>query len=65
MVSVQRARWKLGKASCSLRFKIEHENLAKQNPEKETEKRVQIKNGLMKMTNTKKCQFAKLNDKSY
>ena len=65
MVSVQRARWKLGKASCSLRFKIEHENLAKQNPEKETEKRVQIKNGLMKMTNTKKCQFAKLNDKRY
>ena len=65
MVSVQRARWKLGKASWSLRFKIEHENLAKQNPEKETEKRVQIKNGLMKMTNTKKCQFAKLNDKSY
>ena len=65
MVSVQRARWKLGKASCSLRFKIEHENLAKQNPEKETEKRVQIKNGLMKMTNTKKCQFAKLNDKCY
>ena len=65
MVSVQRARWKLGKASCSLRIKIEYENLAKQNPEKETENRVQIKSGLMKMTNTKKCQFAKLNDKRY
>lgn len=64
-MSVQRARGKLGKASCSLRIKIEHENLAKQNPEKETEKRFQIKNGLMKMTNTKKCQFAKLNDKRY
>lgn len=64
-MSVQRARGKLGKASCSLRIKIEHENLAQQSPEKETQKRFQIKNGLMKMTNTKKCQFAKLNDKRY
>lgn len=60
-MSVQRARGKLGKASCSLRIKIEHENLAQQSPQK----RFQIKNGLMKMTNTKKCQFAKLNDKRY
>ena len=43
----------------------EYENLAKKNPEKKTQKRFQIKNGVMKMMSIKKYQFTKLSHKRF
>lgn len=52
--------------SCASRILTlnDYENLHKQNPIK-TQKHFQIKNGVMKMTSIKTCQFARLNDKRY